>query len=232
MKSEKSCEICARRECFLYRNCVPEWHDELSRNKTCIRFDKNKQVIVEGTPVAGAYFIEKGKVKVFKETTYRGQIVRLAKDGDILGHRGIEEGSKYHVSATTLEESLICFVEKEFLMKLMKNNAMLSMEMMHYYAGELRKSETQLRNMAIMTVRERVADALLMVRKAFSDEDESSLGIDFSRHDIAEIAGTYADQVSRYISEFKSDKIIEVSGKKIKFLQPEKLAELVEKYDS
>lgn len=230
MKNHKICEICANQQCFLFKHCAPEWHHQLTAKKTCVRYKKNQQIIREGEYVDGIYFIQSGKVKVYKETHYRGQIIRLATGGDILGHRVLGENKRYPISASTIEDSLICFIEQDTLFRLMKDNAMLSIRMMMYYADELKKTETRLRNMAIMTVRERVADALLMVQKTFGSDNGSILDVDFSRKDIAEIAGTYAEQVSRYITEFKNEKILDLDGKKIILLQPDKLREIIEQY--
>ena len=141
MKNNQNCKICNSKECFLYKNCSPVWHDELNLNKSCVRYRKNQVVFNEGELVQGIYFIQKGKVKIYKETSYRGQIVRFAEDGDILGHRGIGGDNKYPISASTLEDSLICFISQDMLYKLLENNASLSIRMMMFYADELKKTE-------------------------------------------------------------------------------------------
>jgi CRP-like cAMP-binding protein len=233
MKNNQNCKICDSKECFLFKNCSPIWHDELSLNKSCVRYRKNQLIFNEGETVQGIYFIQSGKVKVYKETNYRGQIVRFAEDGDILGHRGIGGDNRYPISASTLEDSLICFINQEMLFKLLENNTALSIRMMLFYADELKKTEIRLRNMAVMTVRERVADAILLIQESFGSisKEGNLIDVELSRKDIAEIAGTYPEQVSRYITEFKRNKILDISGKKIIILQSEKLLEMVEKYN-
>jgi len=234
MKTRQNCEVCENEECFLFKNCNPAWHDELNANKSCVQYKKNQLIFKEGEFVQGIYFIQRGKVKVYKETNYRTQIVRFAEDGDILGHRGIGGDNKYPISASTLEDSLICFISQDMLFKLLENNSSLSIRMMMFYADELKKSEIRLRNMAVMTVRERVADAILLIHESFGliNTETDLLDVELSRKDIAEIAGTYPEQVSRYITEFKKNKILDLSGKKIILLQPSRLREVIEKYDT
>tara|TARA_R110001592_G_scaffold153736_2_gene382483 strand:+ start:3128 stop:3832 length:705 start_codon:yes stop_codon:yes gene_type:complete len=234
MKTRQNCEDCKNMECFLFKNCTPEWHEELNANKSCIQYKKNQVIFNEGDTVQGIYFIQSGKVKVYKESNYRGQIVRFAEDGDILGHRGIGGDNIYPISASTLEDSLICFISQEMLFKLLENNTALSIQMMLFYADELKKTEIRLRNMAVMTVKERVADAILLVQESFGSKNGNKglLDVELSRKDIAEIAGTYPEQVSRFITEFKESKILDLDGKKIILHHPKKLQEMIEKYNT
>jgi len=156
----------------------------------------------------------------------------LLKDGDILGHSGLGGDNFYPVSATTIEESSICFVEQGMLFKLMKKNSMLSIRMMMFYANELKKTENRLRNMAVMTVRDRVAEALILIMDNFSKKNGlgTILDINLSRKEIAEIAGTYPEQVSRYFSEFKDQGLIDLSGKTIVVKQPNLLISIIDSY--
>jgi len=231
MRNQNDCQICEKKTCFLLQHCSEAWHDELMRSKSCIIYGKNQQIVKEGDLVTGVYFIQTGKVKIYKETTYRSQIVRLAKGGDILGFRSVKGKERYPISASTFGETLVCYIDQDLLLQLMTNNAILSLRMLQFYADELNKTETRLRNMAIMTVRERIADALLMIHESFYSDGETTLPIDFSRKDIAEIAGTYPEQVSRYVTEFKYEKLVDLVGKEIVIVQPDKLKEIVGRYD-
>jgi CRP/FNR family transcriptional regulator len=232
MKLNQNCKICDSTECFLFENSTTEFHEELNNKKTCVKYKKGQQIIREGEVVAGMYFIKTGKVKVHRETDYRGQIVRFAKGGDILGHRGLGGENIYPISATALDDSLICFVEHDMLFTLMKHNSILSIKMMMFYANELKNTERRLSNMAIMTVRERIAEALLLVHDVFGVKNGigTVLDVGLSRKDIAEIAGTYPEQASRYITEFKDDKILDLEGKTIILKKPNELIKMLEKY--
>ncbi|PCJ24782.1 MAG: transcriptional regulator [Flavobacteriales bacterium] len=234
MKLNQNCEICNNKECFLFEHITYELHKQLDNKMSYTRYKKNQQIIKEGDTVMGMYFIKKGKVKVYKESNYREQIIRLAKDGEILGHRGLGGDNTYPISATTLEDSEICFIEQGVFFKLMKNSTELSIKMMLFYADELRKTEIRLRNMAVMTVRERIAEALLLMKEAFGSKNgqETLLDVELSRKEIAELAGTYSEQASRYITEFKEDNILKLDGKKIIIQQSDKLVKIIENYAS
>jgi len=103
---------------------------------------------------------------------------------------------------------------------------------MMFYANELKKTENRLRNMAVMTVRDRVAEALILIMDNFSKKNGlgTILDINLSRKEIAEIAGTYPEQVSRYFSEFKDQGLIDLSGKTIVVKQPNLLISIIDSY--
>ena len=85
--------------------------------------------------------------------------------------------------------------------------------------------EDKLVSIAQKSVRERLAATLLMLKETYGMEGENSELIDIalSREDLANIIGTATETVIRLLSEFKSQKIISLEGKKIKVLKPQDL---------
>lgn len=141
------------------------------------KFIDNKKVdtiyiIHQGHPVFGIYFICKGKVKVYKRgPRNKEQIIRLAKTGDILGHRGYGGELVYPIGARALEDSYIAFFENDLFIKISKNNALFSYNLMMFYADELKKSEMKVRNMGLMNFKEKVVDALLYIFSVYGTKN-------------------------------------------------------------
>jgi CRP/FNR family transcriptional regulator len=74
-------------------------------------------------------------------------------------------------------------------------------------------------------VRERLAATILMLKETYGMEGEGSdlIDIALSREDLANIVGTATETVIRLLSEFKSDGLIGLEGKKIKVIDTQKL---------
>src|SRR3954468_17801887 len=105
---------CNLQDCFLCRNYIPEWKQLIGYEKKTVVFRKGKRVFSEGDPVRGIYFIYEGSAKVhINWGTQKNVIIRFAKSGDILGHRGFGSDSIYPVSATTLVDSKVCFIDNQ-----------------------------------------------------------------------------------------------------------------------
>lgn len=91
--------------------------------------------------------------------------------------------------------------------------------------NELGIMEEKLALIAQKSVRERLAATIIMLKETYGMEGEGSDVIDIalSREDLANIVGTATETVIRLLSEFKSDGMIGLKGKKISVLNPEKL---------
>jgi CRP-like cAMP-binding protein len=176
----------------------------------------------------GIYFIYQGKVKVtISGANDKEQIVRLAKEGHILGHRGYG-GESYPIGAEALEDSSICFVTNELLYDTFITNPEFTYHLMMFYSRELRKSEQRIKYLAQMNVREKVAFALIYLVDTFGlNQTEKTLNIALSRNEIGSIIGINADQVSREISKLKKDNVLNTKGKKIIINNFDQLQEII-----
>ena len=85
--------------------CGPEILKIVDFHETLKHFKSGDNIFTAGQKVEGLYFIKSGKVKVTREAE-KGQerIVRLARDGMILGHRGFDGNWHYPVSAVALTD--------------------------------------------------------------------------------------------------------------------------------
>jgi CRP-like cAMP-binding protein len=88
---------------------------------------------------------------------------------------------------------------------------------------ELGEANTYITDIAQKTVRERLAEILLLLIKDFGLDDQNYLCISLTREELANIVGTATESVIRLLSEFKSDKLIELNGRKIKIINKNRL---------
>ena len=199
-------------------------HDELSSltvHKSYNIYKKNQIIFYEGNQPQGLFCIFSGKVKVHKlGEEGREQIVRFAKQGNVIGYRALLSGDPYYASATALENTMVCFIPKtEFLNMLQKNHA-LSSQAIRMLTNDLKFAEQKIMNMAQKQVRDRVAEALLMVKECYGlESDNKTINSVLTRRDIASIAGTTTETAIRTLADLNREKIIGFTGKKIRILK-------------
>jgi len=207
MMLKKDCISCKNENCLIKQNLKEIDEAGFLDYKHTITCKKSRNFILEGAPVHGLFFVYNGKAKVYKTgINGREQIVRFAKDGEIIGHRGFGAGQFYQVSAETVEDTILCEFTNNILHDMLKAIPNLTFNMMTFYAEELNKSETKVRKFAQMTVREKVIDAILYINRKFG-QTNSFLNVKLSRKEIADFAGTTEEQVIRVISSLKKEKI-------------------------
>ncbi|MBW8683639.1 Crp/Fnr family transcriptional regulator [Chitinophaga rhizophila] len=227
MKKDK--QGCDLQSCMLCNLCIPAWKPAIAAHRQNFTIKKGQLLFSEGDPVNGIYFVNTGKVKVHKHWGEGKElIVRFAREGDIVGHRGVGSEMVYPVSATALETVNVCFIDLAFFQATLKVNHDFLQALMMFYASELQESEKNMRNLVHMPVKGRIAHALLSLMKKFGANEEGYINMTLSRQDLASYTGTTYETAFRIMSDLIQDNIIAISGKSIAVKDPARLA-LVEK---
>jgi len=200
---------------------------ELSHEKKLITFKKGEFIIEEGAIPKGVYYIDKGTAKMFK-LGFNGkeQILRFIKSGDIIGYRSILSNQPYGASATAMEDTEACFIPEKFFLKVLEHHPKLAFDILRRIAVDLGESAQTITFLAQKTVRERLAEVLLLLEKKLGTDKDGFIKISLTREEMANLIGTATESAIRLISEFKTDHLIEVEGRKIKILDHQKLIKL------
>ncbi|MFV0607249.1 MAG: Crp/Fnr family transcriptional regulator [Niabella sp.] len=198
---------------------------ELAKHKSCSSAKRGQVLFSENGLPMGLYCINKGKIKL--STTGpdgKEQILRLVKEGDILGYRALVSNDRYHATAVVIEDAEFCFVEKAYFMNLVLTNPKLCISLFKKISDDLKSAEEHIVSLSQKNVRERMAEALLYFKATYGFEaDGETLNVQFSREEIADFVGTSTESAIRLLSEFNHDRIIELERKKIKIINQEKL---------
>ncbi|MGB0882729.1 MAG: Crp/Fnr family transcriptional regulator [Vicingaceae bacterium] len=230
IKTKTSCKECSNLNCLIKKSCLDTDFVEVEQNKVAYKIRKKQPVFEQENESNKIYFIHFGLIKIFKQGAFnKDQIVKFSIDGDILGHRGLIPQNVYPVSGLAITETQICSFSKEYFFQLMMKIPQLSINLSLIFSNELCHEETKLRDMSIFNVREKVAKGLLLLITKFGMNDKNEINNSefLSRQDIAEFVGLTSNQVTKVLSELKTDKLIETKGKKIKILSKESLQEIV-----
>lgn len=211
---------------FLKQYCTKEWQQFVDFHKSNVTFEANSIIFNEGDKVEGLYIVKEGKVKVFStEDEGKEKIIRLAADGEIIGHRGFGGNWKYPVSAQTYVKTEMTFIPIAVFNTVAKTNVEFTYQLMMFFAEELRLSEEK---NALIPVKNRIAKAILMNYKVFGSDENDPLKLSYtiSRKDYASKVNTTYETVIRVLSEFNKDGIIELQGKSIKIKNIDELNQL------
>lgn len=223
---EHNCATCNSRLHSVFSVVEPEYIQDLNDHKSCTTYKKGQVIFSENGLPLGLFCVNSGKIKLSTSgPDGKEQILRLVKGGDILGYRALISNDRYHCSAVALEDCSICVVDKNYFMKLAMENVPLCRALFKKISDDLKKAEEHIVSLSQKNVRERMAEALLFFKATYGYEsDNQTLSVQLSREEIADFVGTSTESAIRLLSEFNNDKIIELSGKKIKIINPDKLS--------
>jgi CRP-like cAMP-binding protein len=204
--------------------------DEISylEETTEIRHYKKSEIIfLQGKRISGCYVVLSGIVKQFK-TGVEGKdyIFRLAKPFEILGFRSVLSEEPACNTSTVIDDCSACYIPKKCLHHLVKTNGEFALDLLQIACHELEESHSLITEIAQKSVKERLAELLLMLKYKFGVNENQQLNIALSREELANVVGTATESVIRLLSEFKTERYIDISGKKIAILNDKALEKI------
>jgi CRP-like cAMP-binding protein len=194
----------------------------LSENRDIIKYKRKQIIYVDGNRPARLYYIKKGKVKAYK-TNEEGKelIVGIYGEGDFLGYVALLEGTVYKERAETMENTELAIIPKDEFDALMNTRREVVIRFMTMMAKNITEKEQLLLGLAYNSLRKKVADALITVNRKYKSS------INLSRENLAAIAGTATASMIRTLSEFKSEKLIDIHDGAITILNEKELENLL-----
>lgn len=211
------CPDCDHRRGSFFCNMINEDLKDLSINKSSSIYKKGQVIFNEGNRPHGLYCIYEGKVKLSKLGNFgKEQILRMAKNGDILGYRAVVCNERYYSTATALEDSEICHISLENFNKVLNKSSDLNYKLIKLLTTDIKESEKKIINISQKNVEERVAEALVILHEVFGLEDDGkTLDITITRKEIGDMAGVTTESAIRKLADFKKDNKIQIKGRKI-----------------
>ena len=205
----------------------PEDYKNYLSAKQNLKFHKGETIFEDGGTPNGVYFLKKGTAKLSKQGVYgKEQILRFIKEGDLIGYRSLLCGEQFQAKSEAMTDVEATFLPSDIFLHLLEVGPKLSFVMLQKIAFELGESSNTVTFLAQKTVRERLAEILLLLEQKLGTDPEGFIKISLTREEIANIIGTATESAIRLISEFKQDELIEVEGRTIKILNHEKLIKL------
>lgn len=220
-------------------NCCTDFSDSILRylnedqkmllevEKQCSVHKKNDIVYHEGNKPHGVYLIEQGVLKIYKTgNDGREQIIRFAKKGDLIGFRSVISNEVLCSSAKVIENCRVCFISANVFLNFVKENSEFSMQLIKLSCKELGESNKFIIDLALKSLRERLAEVIILLTDTFGLDAENFIQVVLTREDIANIVGTATESIIRQLSDLKREHLIDLKGKRIKILDLNKLRKI------
>jgi len=202
--------------------------DEFTEGRNINRFKKKQIIYSAGNHPNRLYYIIRGKVKTYKTNDDGKELVTdLHNAGDFLGYTSLLESNVYNDTAEALEDTELAIIPKEEFDDLINKNPDVAKKFIRLLARNVFAKEDQLLGMAYNSLRKKVADALLMLMKKYHEKKDEPFAIDISRESLATIAGTATESLVRTLSDFRTEKMIDIIDGKITIINQKKLESLL-----
>ncbi|HVZ41171.1 MAG TPA: Crp/Fnr family transcriptional regulator [Candidatus Kapabacteria bacterium] len=214
----------------LFHDLLPSEREILSASKRCTTVAEGKTIIHCGQRADTVHFVLNGRVKIslFGKNGME-RIIRMASGGDILDYYSAISGDTYTIFARALEQTDLCSIPSDIFQHLVRSNGTFALRIISFLSGELMAAADGMMAFMQQSVPERLAHTLLDLNDKYGVEpDGRTMRIVLTRVDLAKIAGTTTESVSRTLSRFQRDGLIELVGPKIRIMEQQMLSDIAQ----
>lgn len=189
-----------------------------------VRQIKKRQVIYyEGDTVNGIYLVITGSVKTFKVANDGGELLTgIYNSDEYFGVAALLANENYHETSEAMEDTSLCLLPKDLLEPLLNKYPSVASRFIKLLANNILDKEEQLIQLAYHSVRKRMAEVLIRLISNKELTSGASL-LSISRDNLAAMAGMATETVSRILSDFKDEELIERKGSQILILDRSRL---------
>ena len=192
-------------------------------------FRKGETLFREDSANDGVFVICTGQVKL-SCCSREGKtlILKVAVPGDVLGLGAVISGSKYEVTAETIEPAEIKHIPQVEFLAFIESHGQASLHAAKSLSEEYKIAFFDARRLALSgSVAGRLASVSLEWARASScGKAELRLTMALTHEELSELVGSSRETVTRLLGRFKNDKLIQIQGSSILILSPEDLENL------
>lgn len=212
----------------LWQPLTETQREYLAKNFTIQKYKKNETIYCEGETPMHLMCLLSGKVKIYKDGVGgRSQIIRVIKDKEYFAYRAYFAQENFVTAAAAFEPCTICLVPMPVISEMIKENTDLAMFFIKQLSIDLGISDERTVNLTQKHIRGRLAESLLFLKDTYGvEEDQCTLSIYLSREDLANLSNMTTSNAIRTLSNFATEKLIIIDGRKIKIIDEERLKKI------
>jgi CRP/FNR family transcriptional regulator, cyclic AMP receptor protein len=213
----------------MFCNFAPEALAEFDSLGLPVTFEPGDQVYAEGSLVESVYVLCTGRVKL-SAVSQQGKtlILKIALPGDVLGLAAAISSQRHEVTAEAIGPVEVKAVAKAEFVRFLAKHGEASLHAAQALSQECLTSFYDVRRLALSSsMAGRLAGMLLeWARVPARGEVSMRFTMALTHEELASLIGTSRETVTRLISRFKRENLIQVHGATMHILAPEKLEKL------
>jgi CRP-like cAMP-binding protein len=216
----------------IFSDLPPTSLDKLAATTHFRTASQGDLIFHQDDPANFFFLLLSGKVRLIQHTA-EGKDVTMATfvPGDAIGLVVAVTGQPYPGSAEAIEHAELLTLSGELMWQLMNEHAVLAVRVLRLVAARLHESQNRIRELSAERVQQRIARSLLRVTQQMGVKETNGairLDVRLSRQDLAQLNGTTLETVSRTLTAWERDGIVDAGREQIKILMPHALVLIAE----
>jgi len=188
-------------------------------------FKKDTIILMEDDESGALFVIVSGKVKVTRTSNDgREVILNILSESDIFGEMALLDGLTRSATVTAIEDSELFIIQRNQFLEFLKEHPEISIALMQELSKRLRTADMQIKSLSLKDAEGKVATVIVQLANDQGRIRQGAVEIEKLplQQDLANMAGTSRETISRTLHSFAKKGLIELEGSKLRIYQFEK----------
>ena len=193
----------------------------ISEKMIARHYESGKFIFLEDSEGEQCFFVVQGSVKVTRlSKDGREVILAMLNEGEFFGEMALLDGESRSANVIALEQTEVLTLNREDFLVVLHDYPQIAIQLLKEMAHRLRKSDRQIASLSLSDAEKRIA--LCIIR--FADEQgvirrgQVNISKVPIQQDIANMAGTSRETVSRAINLLEKEHFIKRKGRELLIL--------------
>ncbi len=178
----------------------------------------------EGEVPLGLYYVQAGCIKMVVNrrqargrTTSPEYVTKLVSPGEYFGYKALVRNGTTNSTAKAVKSCILWRYSRESVLNALADANPMVKLVLQQAVSDIESYETTSQLHYLASVQERIAYQLVVLSEKFGVETANgvSLNLKLTRNEFAQLASTINESLSRHLTEFKNEGLIELNGKEI-----------------
>jgi CRP-like cAMP-binding protein len=191
---------------WIFDKLQPEELSALTASALRQRYKKGETIFSQGDPAQKMFLIKAGLVKLSKITAEGNEItLDLRKAGDFLGESMLLEDANYPLTATCVEETLICGSTKANFEKLVLENPNIGLQVIKNLSSRIAWLTDRVGSFSLTNLEDRLYQILTQVAREHGTRTGRGVSIEFplTHEELGFLVGAHRVSITRAIKALK-----------------------------
>lgn len=202
--------------------------EQISKLGTKRSFEKESVILFEHEIGSALFVIVSGKVKVSRVSDDGKEVIlTILGDSDFFGEMAILDGLTRSANVTAMDDTELFIIQRKDFLELLHSHPEVSIALLQELTQRLRAADMKIKSLSLKDAEGKVATVILQLADDIGKIKQGTVEIEKLpfQHDLANMAGTSRETISRTLHSFAKKGLVELDGSKLRILNYEKFKE-------
>ncbi len=212
----------------IFSDLNDETLEQISHLGTQRNYPKDALVVSENETGSALYIIIEGKVKISRRSTDGKEVIlSILGDSDFFGEMSVIDGLSRSANVVAMEDSVLLIVQRSEFLELLHTHPEVGIALLQELTQRLRVADVKIKSLSLKDSDGKVATVILQLAEDMGMIKNGIVEIEKLpfQHDLANMAGTSRETISRTLSSFEKKGLIEHEGSRLRILNYNKFRE-------